>query len=211
MLKYILVFCLTLLIFLFGVLLGNYFTEQKFSQITNIEDDLRLQTAGAELQYLLLLQEPCKYINSTPLTDDLYQISERLDYMETQRGENDPDVLRLKNSYSLLQLRHWLFSLKTNEQCATNQVPILYFYSNQGDCPDCKEQGYTLTYLRRAYPGLLVYSFDVNLENPALDTLKRVHGIDATPMLVLPDQTRGFSTIDELRPILDDYGLEATE
>jgi len=77
------------------------------------------------------------------LAEDLYQISERLDYMESQRGDEDADVLRLKNTYSLLELRDWLFILKTNQECKTNQLPVLYFYSNQGDCPRCKEQGYT--------------------------------------------------------------------
>ena len=209
--KYGLVFCLTIVVFLFGVLLGNYFTERKFDSINSIEDNLRIQTAGAELQYLLLIQQPCKYINSTPLTDDLYRISERLDYMESQRGENDVDVLRLKNTYSLLQLRHWLFTLKTNEQCKTNQVPVLYFYSNSGDCPQCKEQGYTLTYLRKHYPDLRVYSFDVNVKNPALDTLKQVHQITATPTLILPDRTLGFTTIDEMRTALASHNLTAIE
>jgi hypothetical protein len=205
--KYLLVFGLTVVVFLFGVLLGNYFTERKFENVGNIEDNLRIQTQGAELQYLLLLQSPCKYINSTPLTNELYTISEKLDFMESQRGDSDPDVLRLKNEYSLLELRHWLFILKTNEQCGTNQVPILFFYSNQGDCPQCKEQGYTLTYLRNKYPDLRVYSFDITLQNPALDTIKGIHNINSTPLLILPDRTLGFSSIETLEQILHGYGL----
>lgn len=209
-LKYVLVFGLTVLVFLFGVLLGNYFTEKKFANVDEIEDNLRIQTSGAELQYLLLLQEPCKYINSTPLADELYRISERLDFMESQRGADDPDVLRLKNTYSLLEVRHWLFTLKTNEQCHTNQVPILYFYSNQGDCPDCKEQGYTLTYLRRKYPDVRVYAFDMTVQNPAIDTIKAIHNIDAPPKLVLPNETLGFTGIDEMEKVLQSYNLTSS-
>lgn len=211
-LRYVLVLGMTIIVFLFGVLLGNYFTEQKFASIQSIENNLRIQTAGAELQYQLLLQEPCKYINSTPLADELYSISERLDYMESQRGEKDEDVLHLKNTYSLLELRHWLFTLKTNEECNTNQVPVLYFYSNEGDCPKCKEQGYTLTYLRKKYPDLRIYSFDMALSNPALDTMKRIHGVEATPTIVLPKHTLGFTEIDDFEGVLlKEYGLTPIE
>jgi hypothetical protein len=210
-LKYVLVFGLTVIVFLFGVLLGNYFTERKFESIRGIEDNLRIQTEGAELQYLLLLQEPCKYINSTPLADELYSISERLDFMESQRGQQDAEVLRLKNTYSLLQLRHWLFTLRTNEQCHTQQISILYFYSNQGDCPVCKEQGYTLTYLRKKYPGLRVYSFDVSLSNPALDTIKKIYVVNSTPTIILPDDRLGFSSVTDIEDRLSRYNLTANQ
>jgi hypothetical protein len=209
--KYVVIFVITVIIFLFGVLLGNYFTERKFEQVQEIENNLRLQTAGAELQYLLLLEQPCRYINSTPLTDELYRISERLGFMESQRGENDPAVLSLKKEYSLLELRHWLFTIKTNQQCNLNQVPIIYFYSNSGDCPRCKEQGYVLTYLRKKYPDLRVYSFDITTENPALDTIKTIHGIDSVPSMILPDKVVGFTPLDELEFVVQEYNLTAVE
>jgi hypothetical protein len=210
-LKYLLVLGLTLVVFLFGILLGNFFTEQKFENVESIEENLRIQTAGAELQYMLLLQEPCKYINSTPIAEELYMLGERLDYMEAQRGETDADVLRLKSRYSLLELRDWLFILKTNEQCRANNVPVLYFYSNAGDCPQCKEQGYTLTYLRRKYPELRVYAFDVNVDNPALDTVKRIYGVNSTPTLAIFNETYGFMDIDQLQALLEPYNLTAVE
>lgn len=209
-LKYVLVLALTLLVFFFGLLLGNYLTEQKLRDVADIEDNLRIQTAGAELQFLLLLEQPCKYVNSTPLTEELYSISEKLDYMEAQRGQGDADVQRLKNTYSILQLRHFLLTMRTNEQCQLNQVPLLYFYSNDRDCPDCKEQGYTLTYLRKKYPGLRIYAFDTATRNPALDTLKAIHEVEAVPTIVFPDHRFGFSGVDELEPVLlNEYNLTA--
>lgn len=209
-LRYVLIGALTIITFLFGLLLGNYLTEQKLRSVTEIEENLRIQTAGAELQFLILLQEPCDHINSTPLAEDLYDISEKLDFMEAQRGENNEDVRRLKNAYSLLQIRHWLFTQNTNVQCELSDVPVLYFYSNQGDCPQCKEQGYTLTYLRRKYPQMKVYAFDITTTNPALDTIKRIYNIEETPVLLFPDDRRQFSTIDEIETLLTEkYNLTA--
>jgi hypothetical protein len=129
--------------------------------------------------------------------------------MESQRGDKDPDVLHLKNTYSLLELRHWLFTIRTNQDCKINQVPILYFYSNEGDCPKCKEQGYTLTYLRKKYPDLRIYSFDIRTQNPALNTIKRIHSVNETPTLILPDRVSGFITTDDLEPLLQSYNLTA--
>ncbi len=209
--KYVLVLALTLLVFFFGLLLGNYLTERKAAALNDIEENLRIQTSAAELQYLLLLQQPCKYINGTPLANELYSISEKVDYMEAQRGAGDKDVERLKNTYSILELRDWLFTIRTNEQCGLTQVPVLYFYSNAGDCPTCKEQGYVLTYLRKKYPSLRVYAFDMTTANPALDTLKAINKVEAAPVLIFPDERLGYADLATLETLLSEhYNLTAT-
>lgn len=202
------VFVFTLAIFLCGLLLGNYLTLYKFRQIDDLEYNLRTQTTGAELQYQLLVKESCGQINNTLLTEELYRISERVDYMESQRGRNDPDVLRLKNTYSLLQIRHLLFTEHLNEECDSGYVTAIYFYDDDDVCPDCKEQGYTLTHLRRQYPNLRVYSFDIRTDNPAVTTIKQLYQVTGTPSVVLPKKTLGFTTYDELDALFQSYGLE---
>ena len=54
---------------------------------------MRIDTMAVEIEYLLVSEDPCKWINSTPLTDDLYQIGSKLDYMENQLGKNNRDAL----------------------------------------------------------------------------------------------------------------------
>jgi len=183
--KYFAVFLLTVIIFSSGVLLGAHLTNKKVGTLADIEATLRLQTLGAEVQYEILIGNPCQFVNSTPLAEDLYELSEKLDYLESLLGEDNENVKRLKEQYSLLEVRHWLYIRKTNTECGTNNTAILYFYSNEGDCPKCEEQGYVLTYLRKKHPNLRVYSFDVNLDNAAINTIKNIYEVKAAPTVII--------------------------
>lgn len=201
--KYGIALLLTIVIFGSGVLLGNYFTGQKVEQLHDVEQRIRLDTLGAELQYEILIGDPCRFVNSTPLTKNLYDLSEKLDYLENIYGEDDETVLSLKEQYSLLEVRHWLYTQKTNRQCGTNYTPILYFYSNQGDCDRCEQQGYVLTYLRKKYDNLRVYSFDINMNNAAVDTIKDIYDVDTAPTLIVGSRVyREFKTRNEMERIV---------
>ena len=84
---------------------------------------------------------------------------------------------------------------------------ILYFYSNKGDCDDCKKEGYVLTDLREEYPELRVYSFDYNLDFPIIKTLQMVFKLKNTlPAIIIGDEIHyGFKSreeIEKLMPIL---------
>jgi hypothetical protein len=170
--KYIAVFATTTLIFMIGLLIGSYTTGQKLEQVNDLEQDLRMDTMAMELQYLFLSQEPCQ-TDTDFLTDELYEIGEKLSYMENSLGSDNGQVMRLKEYYSLLEIRHWLFLKQVTKECDKNLTLILFFYSQkEKDCPKCVEQGYALTFLRKEFEDVRVYSFDVNMTNPALDAIK---------------------------------------
>ena len=99
----------------------------------------------------------------------------------------------------------------TGGGAAKKPVFIIYFYSNEGDCPDCIREGYVLTRLKEIYPDLRVYSFDYNLDLSAIDSMKKIYKIkDALPVLVIEDTTyTGFKTIEELTELLPS-SLKAT-
>ncbi|MFC1648053.1 hypothetical protein ACFL1B_01205 [Nanoarchaeota archaeon] len=183
--KYFAVFLLTIIIFSAGVLLGNYLTSMKLDKLTDIEANLYLDTLGAEVQYQILIGDPCQFVNSTPLAEDLYELSEKLDYLEGVFGEDNENVMRLKEQYSLLEVRHWLYVKKTNKECNTSNIPVLYFYSNEGDCPKCEQQGYILTYLRKKFPDLRIYSFDITIDNTAVNTIKKIYDVKTAPTIIL--------------------------
>jgi hypothetical protein len=80
-----------------------------------------------------------------------------------------------------------------------NETVTIYFYSNQGDCPRCQQQGAVLTYLQTLYSGMKVYSFDISSETPAVQTIKRVHGItdEELPVLIINNEVEaGFNDAD---------------
>ncbi|HLD05035.1 MAG TPA: hypothetical protein VJG90_04935 [Candidatus Nanoarchaeia archaeon] len=210
--RYIIVFFLTTAVFVLGLIIGSYNTEKKLSNLVTLQEDLKTHTLDAEMQYSLLAQDPCSYVNVTSLTDELYDISLRLDYMENVLGTDNEDVIRLKQYYSLLELRHWGFLKKVNKECGRNDTLVLYFYSNQGDCSQCEQQGFILSYLRKIYPNLYVYSFDINLKSNALDVIKRRYKVHPAPFIILNEIPHtGFIDKDELQALINHTVTSSTQ
>jgi len=93
-------------------------------------------------------------------------------------------------------------------KCNLKPVFILYFYSNNGTCADCENQGYVLTSLSETYPQLRVYSFDYNLGVGALKTLVSIYNVQdqspgGLPALVINGKTYyGFKTAGDIEKIL---------
>lgn len=202
--KYVVVFILSTLIFLAGIFLGNNLSERKLLRLNEIEQDIRAQIMGVELQYELLAENPCGVVNSTPLTKELYELSDKLNFMENNLGVDHPGLIRSKEYYSMLELRQWLFLKKTKEECGINNTLILYFYSNRGDCDKCEEQGYVLTYIRKKYPDVRVYNFDINIDNLALNTIKDIYiKSDDLPVIIMDDKVYyGFKDRKQIESII---------
>lgn len=207
--KYLTVFAITTLIFIVGILIGNYFSSQKMQQIDYIGQELKTDTTAMEIQYELIADNPCEDLNATPLADQLYEMASKLDYMENRLGENDRNVKSLKEYYSLLELRHWLFIEKTNKECNKTSANILFFYTNEDDCKQCKEQGFILTWVRRNYHNVYIYSFDYTIDNAALDTLKRLYDVKGTPAVMINKETYNtFVSKREIQNMLEAMGIE---
>ncbi|HZX12724.1 MAG TPA: hypothetical protein VFE88_04680 [Candidatus Nanoarchaeia archaeon] len=186
--RYFLAFVLTTGVFLLGLLLGAFLTEKKFTELKDLQQELRTQLASYEIQSVLVSQDPCAFKDVDSIVDELGSLANRLTAMEDQRGRHDKEVLSLKEYYSLLEIRHWLFLKKLNEQCNANYTLILYFYSDDKSCPSCGNQGFILSYLRTKYPETVrVYSFDLAINNPALSALKSFYTIREAPTIVIQD------------------------
>lgn len=201
--KYLAVFATTTLIFVFGIILGNYISEAKLEKVDSLEQELKVDTIAMELQYSLISENPCSLSEEDFLSEELYTLGSKLDYMENSLGIDDPKVKSLKGFYSLLEIRHWMLLNKIKEECGKNYSTILYFYSN--DCKDCEEQGYVLTYLREKDPKYKIYSFDVATDNAAINTIKDIYLKDPElPALVIDEDTYyGFMNKKEVQHIVE--------
>jgi hypothetical protein len=135
-------------------------------------------------------------------------MSDRLSYLESAGRGQDPDVITLKQYYSLLEIKDYIL-INSASQCKNRPVIVLYFY--EAKCPDCDKQGDVLTYIRQHYPGnIRVYSFDNDLNVSAIKTLANIYKIkDPLPGLVINNKTySGFHTIEDIQKIAP--GLVAT-
>ena len=179
----------------------GYLNRARIAELGAIEDQLSIDTLSLDTQLSLLAATPCdSAASSTMLASELSDLGSRLAAAEDQLGIDNPQVVRLKERYSLLEIRDYLLTKQLAQACGTKPVTVLYFYSNAGDCADCDKAGYALSYLRTTYPWLRVYSFDYNLDLGALRTLEAVMKVrNELPAFVINGkQSYGFTTLEDL-------------
>jgi len=178
----------------------NYLNNARVAELSAIEEQLSIDSLSLETQFSLLEAAPCdSNASSVTLTTELADFGSRLSYAENQLGSDNPQVIRLKERYSLLEIRDYLITRRLAAACGTKPVTVLYFYSNAGDCSDCDKAGYALSYLRDTYPSLRVYSFDYNLDLGALKTFIAVTKVqDTLPAFVINGKhSYGFTSLED--------------
>lgn len=203
--KYVLAFVITALVFLGALAVSNSFSKKRLAEIQTIESNISLDILASETQFALLKESSCKTVDHrTAFSEELNNLAQKLSYMEENLGENNAEVIGLKKYYSLLQVKDYLLVGKINEKCGIKPITIIYFYSNTGDCNDCKREGYVLTKLREEFPELRIYAFDANLDLSVVKTMKSIYGIkDTLPALVIWDEAYyGFKSSEDIEKII---------
>lgn len=204
--KYLMAFIIASGIFLVGVLVGNFMNNSKFNKINELQQDLRTQVLSLETQYTIASQNPCNLFESDELSSELYKMSDNLDKLEGEVGKYNEDLLDLVEYYSLLEIRHWLFLKEVEKKCNRHLNLILFFYSNNEEkCTDCGTQGFVLSYIRKKYPEerIYVYSFNVDIDNGAINALQRTYNVTKLPAIVINDNNYfGFKDRNDVEEIL---------
>ena len=212
--KYLFTFFVTVAIFTTAFFASNFFSQKRVENVKFIQDNIAIDILSSETQFDLLKEVSCQNVGYSILSVELNTLGDKLSHTENERGETDQDVVYLKKYYSLLQVKDYLLSKKLAEKCGAVKKPVfvIYFYSNEGDCPDCKREGYVLTRLKEKYPELRVYSFDYNLDLSVIDSLKAIYRIEkALPALVVEDKVyTGYKSIEEMEDLLPDT-LKSTD
>lgn len=204
--RYTIVFFLTTGIFLVAFLLSDFLYNVRTAQITEIEEGINRNILETEIQYALLADAACEDgANTVPLSiAELNTLATKLAYMEGSRGIDDPEVIALKKDYSLLEIKDYLLQRERAQTCGERISTVMYFYSNKGDCEDCRKMGYVLTDMRDAHDDLHVYSFDFHLGLGAIETLKAIYGLDGElPIVVINRKPYyGYKDREELERLL---------
>jgi len=206
---------ITAVIFATALFASSYFNNKRVEEIGSIANNISIDILALETQFDLLENLSCNDITeNSGLSKELNSLERRLSFTEGQLGTNNEEVIRLKRSYSLLQIKDYLLMKKISDKCNLSPIFIFYFYSNAGDCDDCVKEGHVLTYLREQYPKLRVYSFDYNLDLSALHTLITINKIkgETLPAIVIDDTvTYGFQSVEELEDVLPIEELRESE
>lgn len=208
--RYIAALAITITIFVVAFAVSDYVSSKRVQQVQDIEDNISVNILALETQFDLLAEQSCSDIGeNSVLSSELSTLGDKLSFMESSRGATDPEVMRLKRYYSLLEIKDLLLMQKVAQKCNLKPVFMLYFYSNENDCPDCQRQGYVLSALAREYPGLRIYSFDYHLDLSVVRTLINLRNVPQTlPALVVNGKVySGFQSVEAMQtavPELED-------
>lgn len=203
--KYIVAFIITALVFAGALVVSNRFSEKRLAEVRSIEDKISLDILSSETQFALLRESSCRIVDhSSTFSEELNSLAQKLSYMEENLGAKNIEVLNLKKYYSLLQAKDYLLVKQVNEKCGIKPITIIYFYTNQGDCEDCRKEGHVLTKLREEFPELRIYSFDYDLDSPVVKTMESIYGIEnKMPALVIGEEAYyGFKDVAEIEKLI---------
>lgn len=205
--KYILAFFITAAIFSSAIYVSTSLNQKKLDHVRAVEDKVSLNILSSETQSALLQETFCSDVNKSFLSQELGDLGNRLSYAASQYSPDNRDVIKLKQYYSLLEIKDYLLMKNISAKCGIKPTFILYFYSNAEDCPDCLMAGYVLDALHEQYPDLRIYSFDYGSKEPAVKTLISIYHIEPKlpAMIINSKPYYGYRSLDTLETTVPDF------
>ncbi len=198
--KYVVVFLITLAIFATIFYVSSALTKKKVAELDTIQNNIATDLLSAETQYSLLGDLDCSQVSNSVLSDQLNELSRKIEYLESSSGKTD-ELTQLEKQYSLLEIKDYLLMKEITKRCGQQSVFILYFYTTSDNCSECVKQGYVLTDLREKYPALRVYSFDYGLNLSAVETLIKIYGIKDTELPALVSDRKVYTGVHSVEDI----------
>jgi len=208
---YIWAFLITLIVFIGVTWVSTYFDNKRIDEISSIEDGISRNILSSETQFDLLRETPCENLDDSDLSKELDSLGQRVSYLEDTRGTDDSQVIKLKEDYALLEIKDYILMNTMSQKCATKPTFVFYFYSNTGECPDCRNAGAALTALRQEYPDVRVYSFDYHSGVSAVQTLANIYKVKAQfPAYVIHSKpVYGVKSLSDIEKLMPELAIQA--
>lgn len=191
--KYIIAGIITLGVFLLGLFLGLAIEGKRVNYIESLGRKQNLDFSSLQVQYAFIDQlsqeKNCLAVQKTfeHNINSLESTRIRLENFDRDATLNKNELDLLKNEYLLAQIRYWLLAERTRKLCGADIVTLLYFFSDEGECPECEKQAFVLTYLKKLFKDkLLIFSFDSKFESePMIPLLKNTYNVTNYPTIVI--------------------------
>lgn len=218
--KYIIAGLITFGIFLLGLFLGLAIEGKRVNYIESASRQQNLEFSSLQLQYAFIDQlsqeKNCLAVQRTfeQNINNLESTRIRLENFDRDATLNKNELDILKNEYLLAQIRYWLLAERTRDLCGSDIVSILYFFSDEKECPDCDKQAFVLTYLKKRFKDkLLIFSFDSKFEQePMVILLKNTYEIAKFPTIVIEGRPKiGFQSKEAILKEICTYYREKPE
>lgn len=186
--KYVSVFSIAFFIFMIGVLVSEKISSKNSESILKVQKELTNYLLSSNLQSEIVSEYICK-VNVFEITKEKVDLGKKIEVLEKNLGKENGMVKDLKEDYSLLSIRQWLLVKKVKEACNKDINIVLFFYSNEVNASISESQGYILDYLYEKHSdSVVIYAFDIDENNPALNTIKEIYEIKETPSIVVNEK-----------------------
>ncbi len=204
--KYVIVFFITIVLFLSAFYLSTYVSNQKLNSIKELQDKVSTGLLSAETRYAILRQSDCEAVDPNSfLSDEIIELGKKLTYLEAQLGANNEQVRELRNYYMTLEGKEYSLIKDFSAKCGHFPTPVLYFYNQV--CDDCVKQNYIMDGVFSEKKELYrVFAFDTSLDSPVVHTFVQLYKITKTPTIVVDkEKFEGLTDADTLNAYLVNF------
>ncbi|MFH1588459.1 MAG: hypothetical protein ABIA76_03930 [Candidatus Diapherotrites archaeon] len=200
---------LTFLIFLLGLFLAQQMDSLRFNDLQSQVDSEVLELNSTKLSFLFLqlFEEDFQDTELCSIVEQRIDFQARQTFELVQNLENSKknsllaDYDLLKKKYYLKNAELFLYFKQAEKTCGkTELIPILYFYPDKTDCPDCKVQAAILDKTRDECGTVRVFAFPTDLDIEIISLIKSKYGIRQEPSIVLNEKTfSGIQTEQKIK------------
>lgn len=200
--KYIAAIAVTALIFILGISVGTKIAESKIGEMQDTQQKLTTMLSGLELKNQLLEQTDICQLTWTEIWKEKVDMGNKIGSLEYRYGKENEDVMLQKEIYELIEIRTYLLLEKLNNECQRNLTQILFFYTNDKNqnWVENENQGIILDSLYKKNPNINIFCFEMNIKNPATDSLRQMYDVKTTPTIVIDEKIKleGLQTLEEI-------------
>lgn len=187
--RFILAFLIGTFIFLivFGITYSLSYLE--YQRISQMNQEVSYEIFKDKLEVSFFDKTLCPLNSFKKISEDLRFQGSIIGILEEKFGKTDERVLFRKKFYTLVELEHFEFVKQINKDCNKKIPTILFFYSNEkSDLEKSEEVGRILDTVSNKNPGIMVYSFDVNLDDDLIRELKTHYNISYAPTILVNEK-----------------------
>src|SRR3989344_341657 len=199
---------ITLIIFAFGFVLGQYMDNFRVNDV-----DLILKQSELDTESLIVENyfsdvfglNDCKVASSRfkYYSDKLAYVGNTLTGYENKRMFNKEDYELLKRRYFLLELRTYSLIKNLKDKCGFNNFDtILFFYDPNSE--ESLKQGSALDKVVLNNKDLYVFSIDRTFDESLINIVEEYYNITTSPTIILnyDIKKQGFISSGEIKEIL---------
>ncbi|MEM4647864.1 MAG: hypothetical protein QXO12_00940 [Candidatus Pacearchaeota archaeon] len=205
-------FILAIIIFLFGLLLGNYIASSKISQFKETEEKFLIYLIGYDISQSILNEDICN-IDLDKFFEEKAKLGRMLTNLEERLGKENKEIINKKDIYQLIEIKMLEYFEKAFNNCNKSFNIVLFFYTNKkndykGSVDASEDQGKILDQVvyehnekKKGNP-VYVFSFDINSNNPAIITLILKYNVTNAPTLIINGKKYNYLVKSEIEDIL---------